>query len=368
MSAMFAGWGRKLLWVLAACTLVAAVVGYVPAAPWSRRAPSARETTLYFFAQELGEPALCRRISWDAYRSYGSLFGGGGASRWRSDCYERVAEARHDDEFCWEARPFVDLNPVSPGYSALACSRRTQGGYRSGITLPDPALVQAFKELGYELDDMHLEGVMQPPARPSDTYLSLVKDAAVMTRVPALLEHGDPALQGNDRSYLADLAALAGGDAKWCAAIPLAEISVHQQATFRDWCYFTVAYNNGNTRICAAMTPANKEPKVIAAEAAGVQPGIAEQMSLHTQCQAVGAYGAKRTYLFGPELPTASGQLERLLAVLGAAPQRAGDWPVHKQAAYLREVVTVLAARTPPDSARDTARAELVQKLLALPQ
>ena len=368
MNATFAGWGRTLLWALAACALVALVVGYVPAAPWSRRAPTARETMLYYFAQELGEATLCSRISWDAYHSYGTLFGGGGASRWRSDCYERVAEARHDEQLCWEARPFLDLNPFSPGYSALACSHRTRGGYRSGIALPDPALVQAFKELGYDLDDMHLEGVMQPPARPGDTYLNLIKDAAVTARVPALLEHGDPALQGNDRSYLADLAALAGREAKWCAAIPATEISVHQQAPFRDWCYFTVAYNSGDARICAAMTPANKEPKVIAAEAAGVQPGIAEQMSLHAQCQAVGAYGAKRTYLYGPELPTATGQLDRLLAVLGAAPQRASDWPVQKQAAYLRDVLTVLAARTPPDGARDAARAELVRKLLALPQ
>lgn len=355
---------KPAFWILAVCALGVLAAGYVPAAPWSRRAATAQETALYYFAQQLGEPALCGRISWDASRSQGGWFKGG-ISRLRSECYERVAEARHDETLCWQARPFFDLDPSSAGYSAFACSRRTQAGYHASFVLPDAALVQAFRTLGYDLDDMHLEGVVQPPVRPADTYMSLVNDPAAVTRAKELLGRGGP--EPADRAYLADLAALGSGDAGLCASIPVSVLSVHQQAPLRDWCYFTVAYNRGDARLCAAMTPAAKEPKVMAAEASGVQPGIAEGMSLHAQCIKNGGYGAQRQYRFGPELPTSTDQVERILTALGATPQRAADWPVAKQAAYLRDVVTVLAVRTPPDAARDAARALLLQRLQAMP-
>lgn len=360
MSARYASL-KPALWVIAAGVLAAGVAGYVPAAPWAERALTPQEATFQYFARELGEPALCGRIAWDAYRSQGGWFRGGG-SRGRSDCYEQVAETRHDDSYCWQARPFLDLDPSSPGYSAVACTRRVHAGQHRDSALPDAALVQAFRGLGYDLDDMHLEGVIQPPVRPADTYEALLQDPAAVSRARSLLESGS--LQPEDRNYLADLVALADGDAARCSAIPLTQLSVHQQAPFRDWCYFTVAYNKGDAHICAAMTPAAREPKVIAAEAAGVQPGIAEGTSLHAQCLRSGAYGTQRRYRYGPELPTATGQLERLLASLGATPQRADDWPVEKQAAYLREVVSALTARTPPDAARDAARAELLHRLL----
>jgi len=161
--------------------------------------------------------------------------------------------------------------------------------------------------------------------------------------------------------------ALADGDAARCGAIPLSQLSVHQQAPFRDWCYFTVASNKGDARICAAMMPASKEAKVMVAEASGVQPGIAESTSLHTQCERSGGYGAQRQYRYAPELPTAAGQLQRILTALDATPQRAADWPVEKQAAYLRDVLAALAARTPRDDTRDAARALLLERLLKQP-
>ena len=365
MSARYASL-KTALWIIAVGALAAAVAGYVPAAPWSKRAPTTQEAVFQYFAHALREPALCGRISWDAYRSQGGWFRGGG-SRGRSDCYEEVAEARHDDSYCWQARPFLDLDPSSPGYSAVACTRRVHAGQHGDSALSDAALVETFRGLGYDLDDMHLDGLIQPPVRPADTYEGLLQDPAAVGRARALLQQGGASLQTDDRSYLAQLVALADGDAARCAAIPLSMLSVHQQAPFRDWCYFTVASNKGDARLCAAMTPAAKEPKVIAAEASGVQPGIAEGMSLHAQCMRSGAYGTQRQYRYAPELPTGSEQLQRLLAELGATPQHADDWPVEKQAAYLRDLVLVLAARTPPDTARDAARAELVQRLLKQP-
>ena len=66
-------------------------------------------------AQNVGDPRLCDHISWAAYARYSVIFGGGGASYDRSDCYERVAKARHDPSVCWRVRPLVDLDPLSRG-------------------------------------------------------------------------------------------------------------------------------------------------------------------------------------------------------------------------------------------------------------
>ena len=355
---------KLLVGILLLSALAAVALDYLATPPWSQRAPTSGETTLYYFAQELGEPKLCGRIAWDAYESKGGWFKGG-SSRWRSSCYEQLAISQHAEPLCWEARPYLDLDPSSVGYSAVGCTRRIHGGTPAHLKLSDAEVVQAFRGLGYDLDDMHLEGVIQPPVRPADTYEALLQDPAAVSRARSLLESGSS--QPEDRNYLADLVALADGDAAHCSAIPLTQLSVHQQAPLRDWCYFTVAYNKGDARICAAMTPAAKEPKVIAAEASGVQPGIAEGMSLHAQCMRSGAYGTQRQYRYAPELPTDPDQLLRLLKTLDAAPQRAASWPVEKQAAYLRDVLAALALRTPPDAARDSARSDLVQRLLKQP-
>jgi hypothetical protein len=73
------------------CTVIALVftlgfaLSYTPGSFLALRSPTERETVLYYFAQNIGKPALCGQVSWAAHRSYSVLFGGGGASFWRSD-------------------------------------------------------------------------------------------------------------------------------------------------------------------------------------------------------------------------------------------------------------------------------------------
>jgi hypothetical protein len=360
---------RRKNWLLGGIAFVGVIgigLSYTPGFSAARRSPTEHETVLYYFAQNLGETALCDRISWTAYQSYSVLFGGGGASFWRSACYERVAQARHDPSICWHVRPLVDFDPLSSGYSALSCLRRTKSRYSSGIALPNDLLIRTFKQLGYDIDQLQLEGVIPPAIRVRDVYLSLERDAAVLARAHQLLTQLDPSLRADDRSYLAQLAAVGTANPDLCAYIPSDQRINQVQAPFRDWCFYTVAVDTQDVRICDRMTPAAGEAKVLAAQAAGVRPEIAEQMGLHVECSRIGAHLGPRPH-YGPEVPSDEEQTQRLFTALGIAMPSAHDWSASEIAAFYQQFLFALWPRDEPNSARDAARAKLVRRLLALP-
>src|SRR5436190_12498323 len=128
---------RRYRLLAAAGALIAAVLfllTYVPDFE-AHRPPTESETAFSFFAERLGEAALCEKISWAAYQSYNVFFGSGGHSFARSDCYENVAVRNHDFVECWKVRPLVDVNPMSKGHSALSCLHRVAQGGRSYVSL-----------------------------------------------------------------------------------------------------------------------------------------------------------------------------------------------------------------------------------------
>jgi hypothetical protein len=347
--------------------LIAVALSFSPGSLRIHRLANPHETLLYYFAQEIGEPALCDRISWAAYQRYNILFAAGGASYFRSDCYEQVAEARRDASVCWNVRPLVDLEPISPGYSALACRRRTRQHYLSGIALDNGVLIGTFEKLGYDIDHLYLEGVIEPAVKIEDVYRGLEHNLAAIGRAQQLAASPNAATVGDDASYLADLAAIGTADPKWCAYIPAGEALGQEQALFRDWCYLTVAKDTRDVRTCARMTPAAAESKVIAAESHGVSPAIAEQLSLHAQCLSIErdiAFGSRIRY--GPELPGDPRQVRRLIAALGVAIPLASDWPAADKAAYYQRFLFSLDPRN-HDAVHNAARAKLLGKLLALP-
>lgn len=342
-------------------------LSYTPGSFIAQRSPTERETVLYYFAQNIGEPALCGQISWAAHQSYSVLFGGGGASFWRSDCYERVAQARHDASICWWVRPWVDLDPLSSGYSAFSCRRRTKDGYISGIALPNDLLIRTFRQLGYDVDRLHLEEVIPPAIRVRDVYLELERDAAVVARAKQLLEHPTQSLHADDRSYLAQLAAVATANSDFCAYIPADQHVNLVAAPLRDWCFYTVAFDTQDIRVCDRMTPAAAEAAVLAAKAAGVRPEIAEQMGLHAECARSDKRLGPRLH-YGPQVPSDDQQTERLLTALGVVMPSAHDWSPNAIAAYYEQFLFALSPGHSPDPIRDAARAKLVRRLLALPR
>jgi hypothetical protein len=344
---------RKYRYLLAAGVLIGAVVLLLTWAPYfgSRRLPTESERAFSYFAERLGEATLCEKIPWEAYQSYSVLFAGGGASFARSDC--------------WKVRPLVDLNPVSPGYSALSCRQRVTQGGRGYVSLAPQTLIRAFTTLGYDVDDLHLEGVIEPAIRPTDVYRSLQRESGVVDRVQQALARPDDASPADDRSFLSHLAAVTAADARWCEQIPAREAVATEVIPFRDWCYFTVAFNTGDVRICERMAPAASETKVIKAKAAGVRPEIAEELSARAQCaKADKRVGPRLRY--GPEVPQDPVQTVRLIAELGFPMPRARDWPPYEIAAYYDRFLDALHADHRADPRRDTARAKLIGRITAL--
>jgi hypothetical protein len=360
-------WASKHRLLATGSVLVVAVLALLTWAPYFglHRLPSQSESAFSYFAESLGEAALCEKISWEAFQRYSVLFGGGGASFARSDCYESVAVRNHDPAVCWQVRPLVDFNPVSPGYSALACRQRVRQGDRGYVTLAPEVVIRAFTTLGYDVDELHGEGVIEPAIRPSDVYRGLEREPQVVDRVEQALARPDAVLPAEAKDYLAHLAAVDTGDAHWCERIPVNQAVATEDIPFRDWCYFTVAFNTLDVRVCKRMTAAAAEAKVIKAKAAGVRPEIAEQFSMHAQCDRVDQRVGPRMH-YGPEVPQDPAQTERLIAALGYPMPRARDWPPYQIAAYYARFLDALQARSPPDPRRDAARAKLIGRLTAL--
>jgi hypothetical protein len=375
--------GRRLIVATALTGAILFGFSYAPGWWMTHRPANEQETVLYYFAQNLGEPALCGRISWSAYQSYSVLFGGGGASYFRSDCYERVAQARHDASFCWRVRPLVDLDPLSSGYSALSCRVRTRARHSTGIGLSDVQLVRVFERMGYDIDAMPVDGLMPPAIRLRDVYYGLERNPAAVTRARQLLTSPDPPLTSADRSFLAQLAAVVTKDPHWCEQVP-PSVPVGLSAPSRDRCYLEVAYNTHDVRLCQKMTPAAQEPAVRDAVAHGVRANIAEQLGLHGECIRIATHVGPWPH-YGPAAPDPDEQTRRLLAALQVPLPRARDWSINEQSIYFGNFLFALwpkpdSSRPEPhltdreaaeeaikDAARDRERAALVARLLALP-
>jgi hypothetical protein len=345
--------------------VIIAALCYTPGYFGVRRAASEPETMLYYFAQNLGADSLCNRISWSAYARYSWLFAGGGASYLRSDCHARVAEAQHDASYCWSVRPLVDFDLWSSGYSALSCLRKTRANNHVGVSIPDALLIKTFERMGYDIDVMPVNGLTYPPIRLGDVYVSVAQDVATIARTQQLLTSTGEALAVDDRRYLAQLAAIATSDPRWCEAIPVATLAADPSAPSRDRCYLEVANNTDSVRLCERITAAALEPVVQDAVAHGVRAPIAEQMGLHGDCLRI----AKRVgpaLHYGPALPVRDEQIRRLLAALHVAVPLARDWSAERQADYYRSFLVTLWPTSAPEAVRDRTRAQLVARLLAL--
>jgi hypothetical protein len=280
----------------------------------------------------------------------------------------------------------VDLDPLSSGYSALSCRRRTRARYHTVIALDDALLIRTFERMGYDIDQMSIYGVMPPAIRLRDIYISLPHDPAAIAQAKRLLSSPDNALTADDRRYLSQFSAIATQDPHWCESIPQTAAFNDPSAPSRDLCYLEVAYNSGDVRLCDRMTPAGLEPKVQEAKAHGVREEIAEQLGLHGDCLRI----SKRigpVHAYGPAIPAADSQILRLLAALHVAVPRAHDWTENQKAIYFRNFLFALWPKRPPDpgevahqtaardaaeeatkdAARDQVRERLVARLTKLP-
>jgi hypothetical protein len=359
---------RKYRLFAAAGALIAALLFLLTWAPYfgAHRLPTESEMVFSYFAESLGEATLCEKISWAAFQRNSLFFGGGGASFARSDCYESVAVRNHDPAVCWKVRPLVDVNPISAGYSALSCRHRATQGGRSYVSLLPETVIRSFNVLGYDVDQLYLEGVIEPAILPADVYRSLEREAGIVDRVQQALARPNATLSSHDKGFLVHFAAATSGDVRWCERIPESEPVATEEIPFRDWCYLTVAFNTQDVRVCERMAPAAAEAKVIKAKAAGVRPDIAEQLSAREQCARIDKWVGPRLR-YGPEVPQDPLKTQRLIAALGHDMPRARDWPPYQIAAYYSRFLDGLQADRPGDPQHEAARAKLIARITALP-
>ena len=372
MSRMFRP--RPLLMAAAIAAFVCFALSYSPGRFVHSRQATQRENILYFFAEQTGEPVLCDQISWRVYAHYSLMFAGGGGSYMRSDCYERTAEARQQPSVCWKVRPLVDFEWVSPGYSALACRRRTLRHENSGTALTDEVFVRAFERMGYDIDHMPSDAIFPPAILPRDVYWSLASDPAAVARAEQLLtkpstDAAAAAHQPEDRLYLANLAAIATSDPKWCDYIPSDFHLRTDYPAFRDTCLYEVAINALDPKICARMTPMALDPKAIQAKQHGVRPDIAEQLTSHADCDRLThpKVGFPRPLHYNAELPMEPEQSMRLIVSLKGAMPSARGWSVTDKARYFQNFLFGLWPLE-RDAIHVAVRDELVRRLLALPE
>ena len=331
-----------------------------------------RDNLWAYLAFALNEPALCERIAQGAYVSAG-LFGGelfNQIGLKKSACYADIAVQYRLPQLCDKVVSIRTAYAGGGRYSEGKCredAASSSAGHNSVSSPSDRLLVAFFRQLGYDIDQLHLEGVTRPAIRIQEVYSALERDPAVVARVGKLLGRPTPSLSAKDRGYLSNLAAMSTGNADFCAGIP-ADMHIDQSgSSFRDWCFYSVAQNTGDVRICEQMTPVAAEAKVIAAKAAGVRPQIAEQMGLHADCNRistrVGKPGSRSA-----QVPPDESQIRRLLSALAVSVPSARDWSDDATARFYRDFLYALAPTESPEPARSAARAKLVSKLLALPR
>ena len=347
-----------------ACSAVA--LSFSPGWFLSHRLENSGETRHYQFASAIGETLLCDRISWAAHREHNLLFAGGGQSYYRSDCYEQVALARHNPSICWRVRPLIDFSPVSYGYSAWACRRRSLKRESPNGGPHDQDLVATLERFGYDIDKLHLTGVIEPAINVENVYRDLESNPAVIERAKYQLSTNVNSLQAGDTGYLAELVAIATTNSAWCNRVP-AEQSI-DSGFFREWCFRVVAYNAKDPQICQRMQPASMDPKVIYNIAHGMRREIAEQLSPRSGCEwearnaATGRSAGRR----GADVPGNMRQTLRLIGIVGATIPSARDWSESQRAQYYDRFLAEVGPDN-HDAAHTAARQQLLKHLLSEP-
>jgi hypothetical protein len=129
-----------------------------------------------------------------------------------------------------------------------------------------------------------------------------------------------------------------------------------------------LAINTSDPKVCARMTPSAQDPKAIEAKQHGVRPDIAEQLALRADCDRLmrPKVGVSRPLHYGAELPPDLEQTVRLILLLNGSMPSARGWSVPEKAQYFQNFLFGLWPHE-HDAIHEAVRAELVRRLLALP-
>ncbi|MGA8041362.1 MAG: hypothetical protein WCA37_01035 [Terracidiphilus sp.] len=347
------------------------------------RSPNRYDLFHAYMAQELNAPSLCRMIPWSVRVGPGI---DDAASYARSDCYETVAGNTGNPWLCWQVKRLgaVSLRHQTSVWSCVARARRHEQG---GMALAPEELVEFFRLMGYVPDTLQLEGVTPALVQVKAIYRGLTDRIGVKTGgsagrdevavvpgsvgqglllrriagligdvdVPLARRAGD-ALHG---AYLADMAAMASQDWRWCMKIPM-EIQLHgERSGFRDRCLLKVATETRDAGVCAHLSPA-------ANKAAPDPSGRPRGESLAADCRLQASSRLPAVTHYGPEVPADDAQTRALLEALKVEIPRATDLPQEQIYDAYMQFLHELNGRK-QDAAHVAARRRLIAHVEALP-
>lgn len=305
-----------------------------------------------YVAQELAEPALCKKIPWSV-RSPGGFFIA--PSYERSECYEIIAGRTKNPWLCWKVKRLGAFSLFSEQTSMWACLNHALRGWNTGIGISKANLVGFFTQMGYDPDTLHLEGVTSPIVSVQDIYRQLSDQPDIVTRIEkAGGTSNRPSTMIGDieaAAYLADIAALVSKDFRWCFRIPQDLPLPNERPRFRDWCLFTLATNTQNAKLCSRIP---------------IRPdGTDIRMSLQAQCGFQANPPHPSSIHYGPEVPADDHLTRALITTLNYEIPHAKDLPLERIYAAYERFLDELKDATDPRHV--TARLRFIDRVQRIP-
>jgi hypothetical protein len=342
---------RRSALLLAAFVLIVSLSGV---ASWpdeirGMRYVTEQDEVYRYIAQQLAEPSICEKIPWSVKVPGGFFIE---PSYDRSDCYDFIAGRTRNPWLCWKVKRLGAFSLINEQTSAFSCLRNALRGMNGGVGVNPATLVTFFGRLGYDLDTIQSEGITPPVVNLRDAYRQLPARPDIVERIEKAIGSSGP-LPATDRdaseAYLADMAALAAKDSRWCDRIPADLHLAAQQAGFRDWCRFTIASNTKNPSLCRNIPiPANQRDPRFSLEATCLSQANSKQT--------LGQYG--------PEVPDLK-FIEPLFTQLGYEIPKAKDLPPEQIYTACDNFLDELNKKT--DAQHLAARRRFIERVLRMP-
>ncbi len=306
--------------IAAALLLVGAVASLSGVRSWpdqilGMRPANKSEQFYRYIAQQLAEPSLCKKIPWSVMSPGGFFIA---PSYERSECYDFIAGRTKNPWLCWKVRRLGAFNWLSEQTSVWSCLNHAIHGWDGGIAISQSDLIYFFTQMGYDPDTLHLEGLTPPVVSVKDIYRQLPDRPDIVAQIERAIGPLDtpsdlPSHDIEGTSYLADIAAVATTDFRWCLRIPDGLPLAGERAKFRDWCLLTVATNTRNAKLC----------RLIPIRAGGSDPRMSPQALCSFQANSAHAGNTR----YGPEVPADDDRTRALITMLNYPIPHAKDLP-----------------------------------------
>jgi hypothetical protein len=213
MTTPHAWWIGKRWRVAAVVLLLGAIVALSGIRSWPDQirgmVPGTKTDEFYrYVAQQLNEPALCEKIPWSVKVPGGFFME---PSYERSECYHFITGRTKNPWLCRKVKRLGAFSLLSNQTSMWSYLADAVHGWNGGIGIAPADFSHFFKQLGYDPDKLHLEGITPPIVSVKDIYRQLPARPDIATRIAKAIGPFDKtaSLSPGDivnSAYLADMA------------------------------------------------------------------------------------------------------------------------------------------------------------------